>query len=271
MPLIERAAALANELGDERTVAQARANLAHLAGQNNEIARATELAQQAQQLFHGLGDIANSAGTVNLHGELLLLSGDHAGAEEHFLAAKRMYETAGLADDLGIVLNNLGELARIRRDYAAALAIYSEVMGLAQRFNQRLLIEASALNLGFTATALGQFDAAAAHLAAALTGAVETEHRPGAIVIITAIGCWLSAQGRWHDAAEIFGACAAITAHMPVQIGGPDAEVYDASLAAVRASLDPADLDHAWQRGAGHDFEALLDRSFELLGQTASA
>ncbi|HSN74087.1 MAG TPA: tetratricopeptide repeat protein, partial [Anaerolineae bacterium] len=118
------------------------------------------------------------ARSLNLLGAIHTLLGNHERAWADREQALRLFREVGDHVWIGHLLNNLGEVARQRGDFPAALPYYQEALAVAERIGN---LEGEAVyrcNLGGTLVRLGHYEAAAAELRKALA--------------ISATGYWLS-------------------------------------------------------------------------------
>jgi class 3 adenylate cyclase len=153
-----RAHTLYGEVHDQAGLAEVCDSLANLLLKYGKVRPALALAGRSLALKESLGDLYGQAVSHGTLGRACLLRADYAAAERHFQAdlelARRLNDAAGV----GLMLNNLGETALIRRDPGGAVRWHEESLAAgAGDFNDMH----AWLGIGRARLAAGQLDGAA--------------------------------------------------------------------------------------------------------------
>jgi tetratricopeptide (TPR) repeat protein len=125
-------------------------------------AKAATLGQQALELSTALDDHPMMAQSLNLLGLLAMNTGPLEQANAYFEQALKLNREAGSTSRRNIitVLNNLGEVARLRGDYRRALQRYEQAMKIAQETSNPWFQRALLTNQGSTYIELGEYQRA---------------------------------------------------------------------------------------------------------------
>ncbi len=166
----DTALAEATEIEERTSAGRDTAMTARLFGQRGylhlswgRLDSAAEYSTRAHQLLEGLGirDV-RLARSFARHGHVARYRGDLDGAEGHYLQALAIYEELGNDHGVASHLANLGNLARQRKDFETALALYTRgLAGVEPGGTARPRILS---NLGRTYLLLGRPDDAEAFL-----------------------------------------------------------------------------------------------------------
>ena len=127
---LTRARALALEVGDFRTGANAMSTLANVSKDRGELVRARELYSDSRALHERIGDVGGLAADQNNIGLIAQSLGDLAGARRAFasaLAINRQYERPV---NIATNLTNLANIATLRVEYDEAARLYGEALAI---------------------------------------------------------------------------------------------------------------------------------------------
>jgi len=159
----------------------------------------------AEQLADTLGfDEQLNLGAAIVVTELATNLYRHAGGGEIILRVNRARE---LGDRAGVAtsLNNLGNVARARGDYRAALASYEESLALRRELGDKRLIANSVLTLGRAELTRGDYESATAHLQEGIGLARELGDTWSMSLALTNLGrVELRGGGETAEAAKLF-------------------------------------------------------------------
>ncbi len=161
--LLGQALDLSRATGDHRTIALCQLMLAY-APPISPLGSMARLRESAEH-FEAGGDAWGTAFTVAGSGDMAMLVGDFASAEQHFDNCVRRTRARGDLRGLGQGLEALGTLVLLRNEYAQAAAVFFEAIDVCRRVNhderiarclRRLAcIAASAMQWVLTARLLG--------------------------------------------------------------------------------------------------------------------
>ena len=207
--------------------------------------------------------LAQQFGDQEAIAESLFLLG-HTGYSAGDLAAGRTYHERARAAHLAYLtperrvtepwlaaraLNALGEMARIADDYTAAREYYTESMAIRRVLNDARGIATCHLNLGYVEQHDGNLQRALEYYRASLVQC-HTWGWAGAFDALAAVGGIAIAGQRFTQGAWFLGAVEADRLKHGVAIEYGDRIEVDRSIAALRAGLDPDQIEAAWRRGA---------------------
>jgi putative nucleotidyltransferase with HDIG domain len=154
----EAAIAAADRTGERAVLAEALRRLAVVRHHRNQSTEARELCRRSHVVACEAGNDVLAAEALNTLGGLDLKSGDLAEARKHFL---RALDLGGQSRELRArVEQNLGILANIQGDYAAALAHYEHSLEAYLASHDEHGCAIAYANLGIVSTDRGEFDQA---------------------------------------------------------------------------------------------------------------
>jgi tetratricopeptide (TPR) repeat protein len=169
---------------------------------------------------------------------------------------------------LASALNNLGELARCRGDYAAAKSCYYESLTLRRELDNRIGIAVSLHNLGHVAHQSGDDGQAGALFAEALLMSRELGDVQCIAENLTGLAGVFATQSQPDRALRLFGAAEALLESIGARLDPADRVERDRNIAiARRGSLDDKASQSWWSEGrrmtslqaAGYALESLGD------------
>lgn len=211
---------------------------------------------QALALGQQLGDQETIAESLYLLGHTGYSAGDLAAGRAYHERARSAH-LAYLTPERRVIepwlaaraLNALGEMARIADDYSSAREFYAESMAIRRVLNDARGIATCQLNLGYVEQHDGNLQRALEYYRATLVQC-HTWGWAGAFDALAAVGGIAIAEQRFAQGAWFLGAAEADRHKHGVAIEYGDRIEVDRSLAALRAGLDPDDLEAAWRQGA---------------------
>ena len=167
-----------------------------------------------------------------------------------YRASLELYREAG--DKIGIsnVLNNLGEVARLRGDYAEATRLYQESLTPCRELDDLLGTAIGLINLGYIALHDGKYEHAESLFSESLK---LCRHLGGKKTIALALGGLASSaggRGEWTRAARLFGAAEALLKAAVMPLAPADAVEYDRHMEMVRAAVPEAVWNASFTEGS---------------------
>jgi tetratricopeptide (TPR) repeat protein len=172
---------------------------------------------------------------------------------------------AGELDDP--ILRGLAGLARgwihiAAQDYALAIPVLRAVRNLGPDLHQRHFID---MYIGFSLFALGEYPAAATESLQALRGAAEVFNVRGAAGPIEACAYICTKIGLCADAVRLLAGAQKIRERTAVPLVNFWVAHHDATEAALRAKLDPAEFEALWSAGRRMREEDIVNEVSERL------
>jgi predicted ATPase/transcriptional regulator with XRE-family HTH domain len=249
---------LSHRIGYQAGIAYARYGLGFVAWQQGEYATARALHTECLTLFRGLGDdwpIALSLASL--------------GADEVYLEAYesavplleeglQLFRALGDQTRYGHVLLNVGYVARLQGDNARAAAYYAETLSLFRDLGYVWGVAAVQLGLGYLAQAQGDAPRAAASFAESLACYREISHQEGISICLAGLAGAVGSLGQLVRAARLFGAAEALRERIGA-LGHPtERQLYEASVARVRAQLDQQTFAAEWAAGQALSLEQAI-------------
>lgn len=173
---LEQALALANATGDLPRVGRCHNCLAVVRVMNGEYRQASTAFDAAAAAFEKVGDPFAAAAVRNNFGALLTRMGEWDRAEATLRQAIRMWERIDAAPRLMHPLQNLAELAQMRRDYDAALERWEELLRRAHELGYWTAEVIAHCGIGMVRLERGELEAARASEVAAQASLVDQEN-----------------------------------------------------------------------------------------------
>jgi tetratricopeptide (TPR) repeat protein len=144
------------DMGDDRGVAGALANLALIALDSGEPERAMPLYAESLSVFRRLGDLPNIALALNNMGVIAMNAGSFERARGYLEESLALYREMGQKRGTSWALGNLGNVARHQGRYADAISLYEEALTLQRGLGDRYAIALSLGNLGHALALRGE-------------------------------------------------------------------------------------------------------------------
>ena len=285
--LLEKALALAREIGDERGVADGLASLGNLASEQGDLARAENLFTEALAQWRRLENTDGIAGELV---SLALLALDRGDLD---LAATRLRESLALYRELkaeweiALVLHNLGDVAYEQGDLDQAAALQAEALTLWEGMEDTHGVAFVLDSQGKVARARGDVDLASALLEKALVrwrelgdkrnaaasllslGRIAEQNDPGRAAMLLKEAIALSREAgdprivasvlegiagtaresRPERAAKMLGAAAALRETLGAPVPASERAEHDRAVAAARGALGESAFADSMGRG----------------------
>jgi tetratricopeptide (TPR) repeat protein len=149
------------------------------------------------------------------------------------------------------LLNNLGEVARVRGELTVAEARYAEALAIHE---QRADARATAIvqgNLGSVTRRLGRPREAASLLRASMALKHRLGDDIGTAYNLAGLGCVLADVGAYRDAARLLGAAEKLLRDRGVTLDAADRVEASEVTSRCRASLGEHGFEAAWAQGWG--------------------
>lgn len=235
--------------------------LGFILSDQGDYAAALQVQEEALVLARASGNPRAAAGVLMDLGVTTARSGDVARAEALFtegLALARAHHERLVP----ILLGNLGELQRLRRDWDRAEVTNAESLRLAEEQGDAYASAAARANLGLIALARGDAERAARLLRASLRSAWERSDRYLVATFAESLAAALAEQGEDVLAARLLGMAEVLweeTGTVRDEIGIP---VYEQAVAQVRAHLGEADYTAALAAGRAANREEEIPTFF---------
>ena len=236
---------LLSRTSDEPSVARARAlfGAGRLAWGQGELAQATQLTEDALQIFRKLGDkwgIARSLSEIGLHS---------CARAEHRRAASLADESLKLALEsgdnyaIGYPLILQGILAELSGDDASAMELYKECLAVRQRAGHQFGIANTLRSLGNMALRQCHHQDAARYYKESLSVAWQARELFVLAPSLEGLGTVAVAVNRLERAARLFGAAEGMRQAMGVPPVAWQRDIYENGIVALRAMLDADMVD----------------------------
>jgi tetratricopeptide (TPR) repeat protein len=237
-----------------------------LANAQHDFARAMALCQQSLALAREVGDQFSIADALNSCG--LVADEDGEGdldqAQAYYEESLALGRALGHPMAVGTALNNLGEVARFLGEYERAVAYYEECLPLWRQAGHRGGISVCLANLGVALLRTGDMARASACFKEGLPLSHELgdSQKGSAITCLSGLAMIASLQGQPQRAARLIGAADALVKTLKWPMNPLDASEHDRNVATVRAHVDEATFEAAWEAGRAMSVEqAMADPS----------
>lgn len=260
--LFAEAHSIARELNDEWLAAATHNMHGLYARQQGDLALAGSLFQAVIDHARRSGDVTVLGnGLCNL-GEVTCEQGDYDRAialHEQAVSIARNADKTWLAERL----NGLGRLARRQCDYVRAIAAYTEALQLSREIKD---VRGQAIFLsGLGDVALHEHDYARARalLAECLPLQRQFKRTYGILYSIAGLAMITGVNGKPRQAVQLLGAVQAAVQTLDLVRHPADRMEYDRILAAVRAQLDEATFNAAWEEGGKMTLEQAIEYALE--------
>jgi predicted ATPase/DNA-binding SARP family transcriptional activator len=192
------------------TRAKALEVMAALAYHNGEIAAAEQYARESVDTARGLNDRLNLANSLNLLGDVIILTTGPTHAEPYFEESLRLHREIGDVWGTAISLNNLAMVKLRRADYDGAEALYHESLALHRQSGDPRGIASVLGALGTLAQRAGQYQVARDLYHGALSIQHELGYRRGVAWMLNHLGSIAVDEGNLHAARGYFDQSLAI-------------------------------------------------------------
>ncbi len=218
-----------------------------------KIEEAKEALRQSLYISRKIEDKALSASTLNMLGTMTYYAEYGVDREQEGVALYKksleLYREVG--DKIGVsnVLNNLGEVARLRGDFDEAARLYEESLIPCRELGDMLGTAIGLINLGYIALHESEYERAKALLLKSLG---LCRHLGGKKPIALALGGVASAAAAQSDyvrAARLFGAAEAVLKTVSMALAPADAVEYNRHMELARENMSGKAWDTAFEYG----------------------
>ena len=249
-------AAQTNRLSLLINIAILRGRLGDLEG---SVVRAREGLALARELGHGRGT-----------GVALSVLGNVAIDEARFSEARAYFdELRALAlalDDemmLSVSLTSLGAIASSEKDYAASVRYFEQALDAEGRARCTAPVVNALSGLGGAYVALGEVEAARECYREALEKARQLGNTYSCAMCLDGLAAVAVEEGRFELAATLAGATEAQVETLGVSLPPAAAADRVRTVEKLKAAMEPAALERAWERGRAMGFEAAMADALE--------
>ena len=238
-------------------------------------AEALPYLQAAAEVFLSRGNLRMASWAMqNIAGSLLWI-GDLDGAQTNYQRAVAIKHDLGNPLDLSYAISQLGEVARLRGDHAAAAASNRDALSLLSAEERRSSASGWALhNLAQALLHLGELSEARKVLAELLSNPEIETLKPAVLSALPAAARLAVSDGNQRSAAVLLGAAERGLHDLHVigeaPLDPPDRRDWDWHAATIRAALSPAELASALADGRALSDEASLALAREILSWSSS-
>lgn len=247
---LDRARAMAEQVGDHRTEGNAVGTLASLHADRGELRASAELYARAAEIRSLTGDDRGAAADRNNLGLVSQSLGDLDDARRAFSDALASNRRAGRNEPSAVNLINLGNLASLEGDYPRAAVHYHEALALYRTLENRVGDAAVLHDIGLLDLQRGAYRAALSSLSQALTVYRVTGPRLEEISVRRDIATTHAAMGNLQGAL--------------IQLGRAERLVTSDAAPGLLAQLALARADLAVQFNAFPDAERQYNRALQL-------
>ena len=258
-PLLAASLAIAEAICDKHEVALTLHNLGRVFLRLGNWSEARTCYEDSQALYRQVGDAWSGGYTTMGLGQLAYGAGDYESARTLLEQSLSLFRN--LVDKRGLLttLNALGKLARLQDDYVRAAALYTESLQLAREIvdwrRQVVMLE----NLGYVALHECDYVRARALFEEGLALYRQCERAYDLSGYVAGFAGIIGANGKSLQAAQLLGAVEASYQALGTVMAPADRKEYDHILAAVRAQLDEATFNAAWEEGRKMTLEQAIE------------
>jgi predicted ATPase/class 3 adenylate cyclase len=230
-------------------------------------------AEEALELFEGLGDRAGVARSLSDLGNAAVRAGEYDRAREFYEGCRDVASEAGDRRYVAGAIVNLGDVALLQGDWERARALASEGLVLSREQDAGDMIATVLSNAGLAAFRLGDYDEAAARSRECLELVRELRAK-------TFVASWLivpaalaGARGRPAEGFLLLALARARVEAGEGVIFGAEQKLCDETLALLDSQLDAETVSEAEAEAAASrsSFEDVLAYALESLSRTAPA
>lgn len=242
---LEESVAIARNLGERRLLCAALTHLSITCGVLGEGERSWAVSEETLAIARKDGDLAHVG--LTLHGMGVGLAWER----RDFTAARARYEesldafrTLGSNGGMALVINSLGDMARMLGDLPAARRHYEESLELSMDSGSKSQQAVVLHNLGHTRHGLGCEWEAREDFRHSLLLFRDMGDTRGVAECVAGLAC-LEAARHPRLTARWFGAARAAVTTIGTELSASNAGQYDSALAMARAALDESEFEAA--------------------------
>jgi tetratricopeptide (TPR) repeat protein len=207
-------------------------------------------AEEALELFKGLGDAAGVARALNSLANATLLEGDYTRAQQLYEQCRAWALEAGDPRLLALGIGNLGHLALIRGDYEEALALCRESLALERALQRPEGVATDLFNVGFAAFRLGRHDEAKMAIKESLELLYGLRNTHVLAECLSLAGALCASRGHPDQGARLLAMADVLEQGIGARDMHPaEQRLYDETKASIREELEPEPL--AREQAAG--------------------
>lgn len=160
-------------------------------------------------------------------------------------------------------LNPLGEISRLKDDYASAKEFYTESTQIIRQMGYRGRLAMSLLNLGQIALHEEDYVRARELFLESLAIYRQLERNHGFIGVLFGFAGVVGIMGKYKQSARIFGAAQESYQTIGRKLEPPDAIEYNRIISIVRDKLDETTFNAAWAEGQKMTLEEAIEYALE--------
>jgi len=238
----------------ENAPAEVRANLLRAVGSLSyvlsDLDRAQETLQQAERLYHSVGDEQGVAWCNTELAITRLQTQDQV--QQGLELARESLATFRQLDDrpgMAFALNTLGELARLQGDHHAARRYYEECLDIVKETGERNREAMQYENLGIIAYHEGEFELAENLIKQGLTLFRQLGTGYGLATVLGSLAGPVAALGKPRRAAQLLGAADTHLESIGIDQQPADQPEIRLFVESVRRALSEEEFQSAWQAG----------------------
>jgi predicted ATPase/class 3 adenylate cyclase len=260
--LIEQVVPLLRAQGDKQTLGHALFGLAEDAVWQEGPEAARPLYEESIALLKEVGDEYGLSQALITAAGVATHSGDFDRARSFLEDSLAILRKRG-SFEIGRVLDLLGDIARIERDYAAAEAYYGEALAFVRRGSIKVLLPALLHNIGHVAVGKGEIEEARKLFEESLAEHLETKDKAGVAESLAGFAAVATARGEGAKAGRLFGAAAALWEVIGAPMWLAERAEWERNVAAARRQLDDATWQSAWAEGRAMSMEEAIEYALE--------
>jgi tetratricopeptide (TPR) repeat protein len=260
--LVDQALPLLRAQGDKQTLGHALVTLAEDIVWQEGPEAARPLYEESMALFKEVGDEYGLSQALIAASNTATHSGDFDRARSFLEDSLAMFRKLGSVE-VGRVLDLLGDIARIERDYAAAEAYYGEALALVRRSNIKLLLPALLHNIGHVALGKGEVEEARKLFEESLAEHLETKDKAGVAESLAGFAAVATVLGEGAKAGRLFGAAAALWEVIGTPMWPAERADWERNMAAARGQVDDTTWQRVWAEGRAMSMEEAIKYALE--------
>jgi predicted ATPase/class 3 adenylate cyclase/Flp pilus assembly protein TadD len=261
--LNEEALMISQEMGDRKDEAYALGNIAHTVFTLGDLSAARSLYEQALAIYRELGSMDGVASIKERLAELAGYAEDFAAAERLCEEALALYRVLKNRSMVNSILSTRGLLALRKGDYAAARSLMEEALVTDRDIGRRRHIANTLVNLAACLYHDGDVVGARAMYEESLSLFRTSGDKKGIAECLEGYGTLAYASGDKERAARLLGAMEAIFEELGIFRDIADLAEYHRIIADLRAGLEEAKLQSAWQEGRAMSMEEAIEYALE--------
>jgi predicted ATPase len=256
----EQSVEMWRSLDDKLGLAEGVHMLGHAVFDMGELALAAQLFTESLSLYNTLGERTPCQTLISDLGMVAYHQGDYPAARRYYEECLRSAEQSGNRNETLQTLNRLGDLDRLDDRYDLAEAHYRQGLVEARALNIKLEVASALHKLAAVARRAGNAAKARLLLEESLPIQQAGGNKQGIAECLFALAGVLSAEGKPHQAVQLFAAAQAYLDGIGAPLAPADRRDVEADLATLRLLLDESAFQSAWAAGQSLD----LPQAFQL-------